>query len=182
VVAAPDPAGRMEDSMTGGVEGGPGVLPEVPRLQLHLGRVVPGFYDENARRWQSTEIQECSVPSPRSILPAVAARGAGAGRVFWSGGETAKDAAAAFASRTGGTTLEMTSAGRALESSSLPWAEAKPLWQSASGDFAKGAQGNVDVFFSRAARSDSIWTTIERPALQSNPGVTGITVHLTVIP
>lgn len=113
-----------------------------------------------------------------------AARGAesAAGRVFWSGGETAKQAAATFAGRGGGTTLEMTSVGRSLESAGLPWAEAKGLWQAASRDFAAGAGGKVDVFMSKVARPDSIWTTVERGALQANPAVTGIRYHLTVVP
>jgi RHS repeat-associated protein len=112
------------------------------------------------------------------------ARGAGnsPGRVFWSGGESAKQAGASFAQRTGGTTLEMTEAGRALEAAKLPWSEAKTPWQSASREFAAGAQGRVDVFMSKVPRPDSIWSTVERGALQANPVVTELRYHLTVLP
>ena len=37
--------------------------------------------------------------------------------------------------RTGGTTLEIAAAGRGLDAASLPWSEAKPLWQAASYEF-----------------------------------------------
>jgi hypothetical protein len=97
-------------------------------------------------------------------------------------GDSAKEAAAAFAERTGGQTLEMTSVGKALSSTSVPWSEAKPSWQAASRDFAAGASGPVDVFLSRAPRADSLWNTIERSALQSNSSVTSIRYHLTVVP
>jgi hypothetical protein len=125
------------------------------------------------------EVAEAGTTEVASRAGAAAAEG---GRVFWSGGNAAKQAAASFAERTGGTTLEMTSAGRALEGAQLPWAEAKPLWQEASREFATGAQGQVDVFMSRAARPDSIWRTIERPALESNAAVNSIRFHLTVVP
>jgi hypothetical protein len=110
---------------------------------------------------------------------AVAAREAGTGRVFWSGGEGAKQAADSYAAATGGTTLEMTAAGRALEGAALPWPEAAPLWKAASGEFAADARGTADVFLSRAARAESIWTNIERPLLQGSG--TSIRVHLAII-
>jgi len=113
-------------------------------------------------------------------VDAYATRG-GAKTVFWSGGEGAKRGAAGFAERTGGRTLEMTAVGRELEAAALPWSQAKPLWEAASRDLATSARGHVDVFMSRAARPDSIWRTIERPALQSNPNVTGIRIHLPVV-
>ena len=105
----------------------------------------------------------------------------GAKTVFRSGGEGAKRGAAGFAERTGGRTLEMTAVGRELEAAALPWSQAKPLWEAASRDLATSARGHVDVLMSRAARPDSIWRTIERPALQSNPNVTGIRIHLPVV-
>ncbi len=116
-------------------------------------------------------------------------RGASAGgaaddatRVFWSGGDAAKNAAGRYARRMGGTTLEMTPRGRVLESAGLHWSEAKPLWQNASRSFAEGARGRVDVFIGRTPRPDSIWRTIEKPALLNNPAVTGIRVHLAIVP
>jgi RHS repeat-associated protein len=101
-------------------------------------------------------------------------------RIFWSGGEGAKGAAGRFADATGRTTLEMTRAGRSLESAGLPWSEAKPLWETASRDFAAGAEHRADVFMARPPRADSIWSAIEKPILKKN-GVE-IRFHLAVVP
>jgi hypothetical protein len=103
-------------------------------------------------------------------------------RVFWSGGDVAKNAAARHAARTGRTTLEMTPRGKALEAADMPWAEAKPHWQNAAREFAEGARGRVDVFLARPPRSDSIWRTVEKPALERNPAVKKTRVHLPVVP
>lgn len=119
--------------------------------------------------------------------PASAARGgastleSAAGSVFWSGGRGAERAAAAFAARGGGSTLEMTASGRAIQAAQLPWSQAAPLWRSAAMEFASSARGTIDVFLGRAARADSIWTTVERPALVANPAVTGIRTHLAIL-
>jgi RHS repeat-associated protein len=122
----------------------------------------------------------------RAVANAASAAGdgaaeAGAGRVFWSGGRLAKNAAAQFASRTGGTTLEMTQVGKALESAAEPWVKAEPLWRQASADFAIGAKGTVHVFLGDVPRATSLWSTVERSALQENPAVVGITIHLPVV-
>lgn len=92
------------------------------------------------------------------------------GRVFWSGGEDAMNAAKAFAEANGGTTLEMTSTGQQLTQATrgMDWlTKAKPLWQNASADFARGAQGEVNVFQNAAGVSlESIWRSTEFPILQ----------------
>jgi hypothetical protein len=61
-------------------------------------------------------------------------------RVFWSGGSVARSAAEKFASESGGVTLEMTPADRAVEvaTRNLEWAAARPIWQQASAEFAGG--------------------------------------------
>lgn len=93
------------------------------------------------------------------------------GRVFWSGGSTASDAAQAWARANGATTLEMTAAGQrvAQATKGLDWlTEAKPMWQQASADFARGAQGEVHVFQSgtRGVSLESVWHVTEYPILQ----------------
>jgi RHS repeat-associated protein len=94
-------------------------------------------------------------------------------RVFWSGGDRAKQAAAAWAKANGGVTLEMTNEGRRLErvTPGLDWlTEALPKWQKASAFFARGASGAVHVFqYSRPDRGmplESIWREVEFPILQ----------------
>lgn len=92
-------------------------------------------------------------------------------RVFWSGGRTAQSAAEKWAGENGGTTLEMTPAGRATVQATegLPWSQAKPMWEQASADFASGARGTVHVFHSAAGVSmNSVWRTVEYPILQDN--------------
>jgi hypothetical protein len=103
---------------------------------------------------------------------AVAAETGGAGTsVFWSGGQTARGAAEKWALENGGTTLEMTPAGRAVESATqdLPWSEAKPMWDQASSDFTEGASGTVHVFQNAAGVSlNSLWRGVEYPPLVRN--------------
>jgi len=79
-------------------------------------------------------------------------------RVFWSGGKSAMEAAESFAKANGGTTLEMTAAGQRLTQTTkrLDWAtQAKPMWETASASFARGASGEVQV--SRMALAVSRW-------------------------
>ena len=107
--------------------------------------------------------------------------GSGAGRVFWTGGNAAKDAATSFAEQSGGQTLGMTPEGQAVEAATkdMPWSEAKPLWTAASERFAAGASGNADVFINVArANPDSIWAETELPALVDNPNVPDVNFHL----
>jgi hypothetical protein len=91
-------------------------------------------------------------------------------KVFWSGGTQARKAAEAYATATGGQTLEMTFTGAVLDAittkQTYPWL--KPLWDKASLDFARSAQGPVDVFqsASRGVRVDSVWSQVEYPQLK----------------
>lgn len=112
-----------------------------------------------------------AVAEPISFSRYGTAAKSGAGKVFWSGGRTAQSAAEKFAVENGGSTLELTSAGRAVEAATegLPWSQAKPLWNRASAEFAEGAQGTVHVFHNAAGVSlDSVWRGIEYPILQRN--------------
>lgn len=66
----------------------------------------------------------------------------------------------------------MTARGRELEAANLEWTEAKPLWDTASADFAAGATGDVHVFqAAEGVRLGSAWTRVEWPILSENPDV-----------
>jgi RHS repeat-associated protein len=101
-------------------------------------------------------------------------------RVFWTGGEAAKNAAAEWAAMNGGVTLEMTAEGQTVGAATqgLDWlTQARPLWIQASADFANGAVGEVHVFQGASLSLQSAWATAEYPALIGNPYVTNIVVH-----
>lgn len=105
--------------------------------------------------------------------------GKGAGRVFRSGGDVAKNAAADYAVTNGGRTLEMTWVGRGLEyaTEKTSYNTMKPFWDYASYSFGRGTQGTANEFINQARyRSGSIWDTVERPLLQSR-GI-NINAHL----
>jgi hypothetical protein len=107
--------------------------------------------------------------------------GGGATRVFWIGGEAAKNAATSFATENGGTTIGMTPEGRALEAATqdMPWSKAQPLWNAASERFASGASGNAHVFINLPrANPESIWANTELPALVNNQNVPDVIFHL----
>jgi hypothetical protein len=73
-----------------------------------------------------------------------------------------------------------TFAGSALSRSSqtAAWNDVRPLWVGLSQEFARGAQGAVDVFQnSRGLSLDSIWRT-EYQDLLRNPSVTSINYHV----
>ena len=96
--------------------------------------------------------------------------------VFWSGIRGSDQAAATWASKNGGTTLEMAMADRGI--ALPPWDASKPsvvaAWRRASADFAMGAQGTVRVLQADALRVNSIWAEVEFPALKANPNVTSV--------
>jgi hypothetical protein len=103
------------------------------------------------------------------------------GTTFWSGGTTARTAAETWATASGGTTLEMTSAGRNLMrvTQGMSWQQARPMWIAESRNFAANASGGIHVFQNAAGVStNSIWATVEYPTLINNPSVTGIVGHV----
>jgi RHS repeat-associated protein len=87
-------------------------------------------------------------------------------RVFWSGGQPAKEAAEAFAKANGAKTLEMTTVGRALER--LPYNRfTAGLWDAASAGFAATARGDANVFIGPSFRgAGSTFGRIEGPILR----------------
>ncbi len=85
-------------------------------------------------------------------------------RVFWSGSQEAKAAAAQWARANGGRTLEQTVRGRLLNSvtNARTFKYLKPMWESASRSFAGGARDTVHVFQSaKGVRLESVWAKIE---------------------
>jgi len=105
--------------------------------------------------------------------------------VFWSGSRM-KDAQR-WAIANGKTTLEQTHGGQYLDSlklfdpgSGLTPQQAGAVWDAASARFARDASGQVNVFPTGAKRKNAwgnirTWWRVEKPALDLNPNVTGIT-------
>lgn len=92
-------------------------------------------------------------------------------RVFWSGGDVAKNAAVEYARASGSKSLEMTLKGRALQKSPQGMVPRK-AWDLASGRFARGANGEAHVLFgSGAPWPSSTFSRVEAPILyeRGNP-------------
>jgi len=93
------------------------------------------------------------------------------GRVFWSGGDLAKTAAADFAKSNGMQTLEMTTSGSIMNTVSpyLPRSASSPIWNMLSKNFANGATGEINVFQNAAGVGiESTWAKIEFQILKNN--------------
>jgi len=114
------------------------------------------------------EIGKTTIANPQTSKLAEPLNGQ-IGRVFWSGGEPAKNAAMDFAKSNGMTTLEMTRAGQNLENLTrdVPWSIAKPMWERLSTAYAQGAVGPVHVFHnaSKGVSLQSVWRTVEYPVV-----------------
>ena len=95
-------------------------------------------------------------------------------RIFWSGGNVAKDASKQVANNVGGQTLEMTRTGQYLESLNPPI----EVWRSASANFANAANSSGCQLYSiqnyNGIGINSTWATVEYPLLASNDITYGI--------
>jgi RHS repeat-associated protein len=102
-------------------------------------------------------------------------------RVFYSGGDVAKNAAIEWAANNNGITITDTPGGANLEivTKGMDWiTQAKPLWDAESETYAAGASGIVHVFLNSSGYNPlGIWLTIEYPTLMLNNNVTGIIPH-----
>jgi RHS repeat-associated protein len=105
----------------------------------------------------------------------------GAGRVFWAGGEKARQAAAAFAKSIKGTTIGETRAGQNLanliQQKNIPWdgaGGAREMWARLSAVYARGASSPAYFIPGSRISPQSIWFTVEKPILE-NRGITIIT-------
>ena len=93
------------------------------------------------------------------------------GRVFWSGGNIAKNAAFDFANANGMKTIEMTTSGRFMNAISpyIPNSLSRPIWNRLSSNFANGAVGEINVFqYTAGVSLRSTWRNIEYPILKNN--------------
>lgn len=109
-----------------------------------------------------------------------AAEPGGPTRVFWSGDKTAELAARKWAKANNGITLEMTKEGKNLIklTKNMDWADAKPLWENASKEFAQGANGSVQVFhYSEGVSVNSVWGKVEYNILKNN----GIEINYNIV-
>jgi hypothetical protein len=130
---------------------------------------------------QASEEQTAAEGGATAAEAAAEDGGGAAARVFYSGGDAGKIAAAKFAAENGGETLDMTEQGQALAEATegMSPESAQPLWEAASKSFAQGASGIAHVFINlELAGPESIWTNIELRALVENPNVTDVIFHL----
>ena len=92
-------------------------------------------------------------------------------RVLWSGGESAKNAAASYAKSIGGTTLDQTPKGKLITGLTKVFGEQKttPLWEKASVEFASSARGHVTAIVSRSGYTgaNSMLSQLEYPMIAS---------------
>jgi len=102
---------------------------------------------------------------------------------FYSGPGN-RDLAEKFAIENGKTTLELTPGGKYLddlklfeEGSPLTKKQAAAVWSRLSQRYAEGASGNVYAFI-KGSKPDSIFNSIEYPALKRNPAVTQVFTEL----
>ena len=104
-------------------------------------------------------------PQGQQTIATIAAQAS----VFWSG-PGAEAAANAYAAANSGVTLGMTAAGQAAAQANT-W----EAWTAASLQFAQQAAGMVQVFSNAPLTPfNSMWFTVELPALVNNPAVTNI--------
>ena len=135
-----------------------------------IATVSPACVEENGTGYDGTTVASC-------VATKTLATGTDEA-VFWSGvGPGGDSTAAAWAAKNGGATLESTMAARGVK---LPvWDGNNPAsvaaWRQASADFASGASGNVRVLQGTSTRVDSVWASVEFPALKANPNVRSIT-------
>jgi hypothetical protein len=117
------------------------------------------------------------------------------GAVFWSGGKEGQAAAQRYAESIGGTTLEATPGGNAIngwdEVNDLPWdgQQGSPpfggdLWKGVSKKFANGAEGNVSVVqpLHKLWDQGTVWHNVEKKIIVDKMKVgevTGIDVFTT---
>ena len=96
---------------------------------------------------------------------------------FWSGlGETGASTAANIAGKNGGVTLETTIEVQGVKMPKWDFnnPSAVETWKNASSAYARQASGEVRAVIGSSVKPDSIWNTIELPALKANPNVTKI--------
>ncbi len=169
------PRSMAEIQMAGALTIGSGISPHDP----HSSIMARANVEIAASTIASEILFSHAANAIRAIRAGRAAQTTG-GRVFWSGGTSARESAEIFARQTGGKTLEMTKTGRFLDAitTQKTYPYVKPAWNTASRNFARGADGAVDVFqSSQGVRLESVWRTVEYPELISRGNA--INFHIT---
>jgi uncharacterized membrane protein YgcG/DNA-directed RNA polymerase subunit H (RpoH/RPB5) len=98
---------------------------------------------------------------------------------FWSGntlGVGGETFAKEFAQKNGGQTLEALLEFRKIELPRLSRSDpvTKEIWDQVSESYAKQALGTVKAIVGKSSTAESVWKSIELPALMDNPNVTRI--------
>lgn len=166
---------------SGGMTKVPGLAEQVgaagPKLEAALSR-ASSLMASATQWWQARRplgatagCVDFSVFSSKSIF--------WAGR--WKGAISLNEKAAReFALATGGTVLDMTPAGKALslslDTTKMTIPEIRAAWSQLSLEYARTAAGEIHAFTGGAA-VDSVWKTVELPALLKNSKVTKIVIH-----
>lgn len=135
---------------------------------------------QNGNYWRGIGYSALAISDVFLVKAAVTAIGKGiavggaklaSNRVFWSGGEIAKNSAAEFAVANGMKTLEMTTMGSIMNTISphLPRSITAPIWDILSANFARGATGTINVFQNAAGVGiNSTWARIEYEILKDS--------------
>lgn len=162
-------AGLATTRLSGAVTGSASAVAGETTYSLAAGHGLPSL-EETLAALIFGGAAGCLMPPGAIGVPLGGTGAANSGnRVFWSGGDVAKNAAADYAGANGAKTLEMTLTGRALEK--IPYNRfTKPvtgkLWDAASWRFARSARGDAHVFFGpNAPRPGSVFARIEGPIL-----------------
>ncbi|GAA4933277.1 hypothetical protein [Actinoplanes utahensis] len=140
----------------------------------HAGDLAKHFGQNSEFHRLMREVEKADIRSPTN------------GANFYSGKTDDKIPMRVFAEKhTDGVTrvtIEQTPGGRRFDDmllfedgSPIRTGQAEDVWKRLSGRYAEGAQGEVTAW-SHNPRTDGIWNTVERPALERNPAVTRINV------
>lgn len=157
--------------------------PKIQRSYTYNPNFAPGGKNYPGDGIEPSYLLE-SIFIPALADARVASLSANGGRLFWAGGDAARELAESYAlENPGSLLLNQTRAGRNLENliktRNIPWdgpGGAREMWAKLSAMYAKGAKGPVRFFTGPAGYSnESIWVTVERVILK-NRGVK-IIVH-----
>ena len=177
--AAIGPAPTAKPGPTPADAGAVGPAPTAkPGLGSRAAAAARGLVRATKEAWIRANVRMRSTSTPDN------------GSVFWSGWQEGNmDEAQAYARNNSGKTVEMTQAGKWLDST-WPYNKlqkavgpdtAKDIWDKVSTRFAWGASGEVNAFI-RGMRGtpdflDKTYMAIEKKILDRNPNVTKITEH-----
>jgi hypothetical protein len=176
--AGPLPPVRIATALPYAVSRSGTALRSIVAFLTHEKCAASGYADDFARWWTR--------PRPLGATGGYVDSCAQSSQsIFWAGrwkGQISlnEKAAREFAAATGGTVLDMTPAGRtlrlSLDTTKMTIPEIRAAWSQLSLEYARSAVGEVHAFTGGAA-IDSVWKTVELPALLKNPKVKKIIIH-----